>query len=85
MKTYIFTKPDGSTWEFFYDNSIRLWTVLNVNEFGHQLGEADYHIMKSDMIKDHGFDFKITLSKDTYKDSPKIKDAPIKIISYKFN
>lgn len=84
MKTYIFTKQDGSQWDFFYDRGIRLWTVLNVNEFGHQLGEADYYVRKSEMVDSHGFNFRAELSKGTYKEDVKIKPTTIAIIDYKF-
>jgi len=68
MTTYTFTKDDGSTWLFFYDRYIRLWTVYETDYAGAQKGDADYFNNKSQMVAWHGFNFKTKEPCTTYTD-----------------
>jgi len=58
MITYEFTKNDFSKWQYFYDKSIKLWTVYEVDSEGNQKdGEADYYQNKTQLVEAHGFNF----------------------------
>ena len=58
MKTYKHTKTNGSIWRFFYDSSIKLWTVHEVDSEGNQLSEeGHYYHNKSQMLAEHNFKF----------------------------
>ena len=37
MKTYI-----KNGFKYFYDNSVRLWTIYKIDSEGNQVGDADY-------------------------------------------
>ena len=59
MITYQYTKKDGTIWYFFYDKSVRLWTVFEVSEEGFQISlESDYYNDKQQLIHETGFNFK---------------------------
>jgi hypothetical protein len=50
---------DGRRYLYYYDWSIRLWTVLEVDSDGGQLSyEADYFHDKEQMLEQYKFTFK---------------------------
>lgn len=65
MKTYEYTKEDGTRWLFYYDRWIRLWTIYEIDSEGHQLidTEADHFHDRKQLVDYHGVNFK-TVYKD---------------------
>lgn len=57
MITYTQT-IDNKTYWYFYDRSIRLWTVMLVDENDNQIGTADHYHDKGQMLYAYKFDFK---------------------------
>lgn len=54
MISYKHTKQDGSIWLYFYDRSIKFWTVYQIDQEGNQISEAaDYYQNKVDLLKEH--------------------------------
>lgn len=49
MKTYTFSR-NGKTFIYFYDRFIRLWTLFEVDKYGHQVSEeAEYYPRKGEL------------------------------------
>ena len=48
MKTY--TSEDGFR-ETFYDHHIRLWTMIDLDDDGYQIGCADYTVDRKEAMK----------------------------------
>ena len=64
MKTYQFIKHDSTIWIFFYDRTIKLWTVYEVDSDGHQISiEADHYQNSGLMFDDHGFKPSMSITK----------------------
>lgn len=38
---------------YFYDTSLRLWTIFKVDAEGNQIGDADYPVRKADLKKQY--------------------------------
>ena len=60
MKTYE-QILDNIRWWYFYDRTLRLWTVFIVDENDYQVGEANYYNDKKQMLEQHKFNFKNVL------------------------
>jgi len=59
MKTYQYIKEDKTIWWFFYDRTIKLWTVFEVAKDGTQISqECDYYQNKKQLTESTGFNFK---------------------------
>lgn len=48
----------GHTYLYFYDRSIRSWTVIEVDFWLNQIGTANHYANKKMMLIDYAFDFK---------------------------
>lgn len=58
MKTYE-QIVDGDRWWYFYDRSIRLWTVFKVDENDYQIDTADHYHDRPQLLQQHPqFNFK---------------------------
>ena len=57
MKTYTDT-IDGKTYIYFYDKSIRLWTIMELDKNGNQIWVADNEVRKSELKAHYKVTFK---------------------------
>jgi hypothetical protein len=56
---------NGKIYRYYYDITIRLWVVLEIDSDGHQIcEEADYYHNKAQLLDDYKFTFKI----DSYEE-----------------
>ena len=55
---------NGQSYWYFYDRSIRSWTVLKVDAEGNQEGEAEHYEHKNSLLKDYNFNFKNKLNEN---------------------
>ena len=56
-RIYTHTKENGTTWLFWYDRSIRLWTIYQVDEEMNQIDHTQYYHDKKQLVKVEGVKF----------------------------
>ena len=57
MKTYE-NIINGIKYRYFFDKSIKSWTVYKVDENNYQVGNAEYYANKTSLLMNYNFNFK---------------------------